>query len=468
MVDLSYGNESRRTIIRSILNADAWPVDLQRRIYRRQAQLLLLIALPLLLWQVYELAVGAQWWLAMALALAALVFCPSRQMHRLIPLAMCVYLGLQVALRLHTGAGLDAVAACCLLLMVLVALPAGVVFSGLLLFGWAVLLILSLWRPESVWQDVLAANLPLFGVALMLSAISALIRHTLVDLQRHNALQTNQLQQSTLNLNECHKQNRGLLQRLEERVEQRTAQLQLANRELVEANVQLEGFNYLVSHDMRASLRVMDGFAKVLLDDLGHHASAAVRQDLDRIQTAIRHMHGMVVQLLKLSKAGNTQLSRRTTDLSSMARELLNELHMVEPQRDVEVAIAEGVQVEAEPVLMREVLQNLLANAWKFTALRNNALIEFGTCEGAQGTTYYVRDNGVGFDMQRVSELFKPFSRLHAAQGFEGTGVGLVAVKRIVERHGGQVWAVGAPNRGAKLCFTLGEAADVASIASAG
>jgi signal transduction histidine kinase len=239
--------------------------------------------------------------------------------------------------------------------------------------------------------------------------------------------------------------------------DQKSLQLQCANDELREVNAHLESFNYMVSHDIRASLRILDGLAKVLVEDIDADRPAAARQNLGRLQNSIGHMHGMVQELLNMSKSGKTALQRRKVDLSAIVRELARDLQTAEPQRRVSVETPNNLYACAQPELIREALQNLLCNAWKFTAQRSDARIQFGVSDEHDGRVYYVRDNGVGIDMQRSAELFQPFKQLHVDQGYEGTGVGLASVKRIIERHGGRVWALAEPDRGARLCFTLGE-----------
>lgn len=274
------------------------------------------------------------------------------------------------------------------------------------------------------------------------------------DASKHAGFLLNERERA---LADFRQRNDGFRRLLEREAEQKSLQLQRANRELREANSHLESFNYMVSHDIRASLRILDGLAKVLVEDLHDNRQPAAQQNLGRMQSSIAHMHSMVQELLAMSAVGKAAMQCRKVDLSAMARELVRDLKTAEPHRRVAVDIANEIYVCAQPELIREVLQNLLYNAWKFTARRSDALIKIGVNDEGGNRIYYVSDNGVGFDMSRAAEMFQPFKRLHAEQGFEGTGVGLAAVKRIIESHGGRVWALAEPGQGAKLCFTLGE-----------
>ncbi|MGE0115791.1 MAG: ATP-binding protein [Steroidobacteraceae bacterium] len=449
--------------LKAMFAAGAWPVTMQRTIYLWQVQVLLLFMLPLLLWQRQWLPVAALWASAagglLIVATTAGLWWRNRILWA-IPLLIGAYVALLAVASLLAGHGLDAMTAGCLLLVTLIGLSASVTAG---LAGMAIWLLLLAavpfaW-PELPWNELLPVNLLMFCAALMAMAIAGRLRKEWHGSQRHCRLQAAELQQLQARLVEYRSQEVDGRKFMEHNIAQKTAQLQAANRHLQETNLQMEAFNYMVSHDMRASLRIMDGFAKALVGDLGNNVSAVVRQDLDRIQSAIRHMHGMVVELLKLSRSGDMALSRQNVNLSALLHELVQDLRRVEPERTVEVEIADNVSVCAAPVLMREVLQNLLFNAWKFTARRKQARIQFGVIDEADGRVFYLSDNGEGFDMDRAAELFKPFSRLHDAHEFEGTGLGLMTVRRIIERHGGRVWAVGMPNQGAKLCFTLGETA---------
>jgi signal transduction histidine kinase len=235
---------------------------------------------------------------------------------------------------------------------------------------------------------------------------------------------------------------------LEARVRERTAQLEAANREL-------EAFCYSVSHDLRAPLRAIDGFSQALVEDHGASVPDAGRRYLARIQASAKRMGQLIEDLLNLSRVSRGGLEREPVDLGEMARQVVAELRQHEPLRAVEVAIPEGMNVVADPRLLRAALENLLANAWKFTAKADQPRIEVGALHEGPVTTYFVRDNGAGFDMAYADKLFGAFQRLHAVNDFPGTGIGLATVQRIVNRHGGRVWADGQVGKGAAFYFTL-------------
>lgn len=235
---------------------------------------------------------------------------------------------------------------------------------------------------------------------------------------------------------------------LEQRVAARTVQLEAANREL-------ESFCYAVSHDLRAPLRHIDGFSHALIEDCGALLPAEGRDDLERVRRATARMAQLIDDLLELSRMSRGEMCLAAVDLSGMVREILGELATGDPTRSVETVIAEGVEAIADPRLIRVVMDNLLGNAWKYTGHHQSARIEFGTEKRDGVTVYYVRDDGAGFDMAYAEKLFGPFQRLHSIDEFEGTGVGLATVQRIVHRHGGSVWGEGALGAGATFSFTL-------------
>jgi PAS domain S-box-containing protein len=239
-------------------------------------------------------------------------------------------------------------------------------------------------------------------------------------------------------------QVRRLNAELESRVLHRTAELRASNREL-------DAFAYSVSHDLRAPLRSLDGYSQLLLEDYGDRLDDDGREYLERLQANVARMAGMIDDLLDLSRATRTELHRGAVDLTTIARDLAADLRAVEPDRQVRVSIEDGLTTAGDADLIRLVLQNLLGNAWKFTGKRADAAIEVG----AEADTFFVRDNGAGFDMRFAGKLFEPFQRLHAASDFEGTGIGLAIVHRIVTRHGGRIWAEGAVGEGAVFRFTL-------------
>ncbi|WP_298435705.1 ATP-binding protein [Geobacter sp.] len=242
---------------------------------------------------------------------------------------------------------------------------------------------------------------------------------------------------------------RRLNAELEERVAERTSELEAANREL-------QAFNFSVSHDLRAPLTIIDGFVKAVLEDYGDRLNKTGVEYLGRVRNACQRMEQLVDALLSLSRLTREPLHREEVDLSEIARSVTRELSHLDPARPVAVRIAGGVTAFGDRQLLRSVMENLLGNAWKYTGGREDAEIEFGATEEGGKTVYFVRDNGVGFDMAYADRLFAPFQRLHRADEFKGTGIGLATVQRIVLRHGGRVWAEAQPDRGATFYFTLG------------
>jgi two-component system NtrC family sensor kinase len=225
--------------------------------------------------------------------------------------------------------------------------------------------------------------------------------------------------------------------------------------ELERKNKELETFSYSVSHDLRAPLRSIEGFSRALLDDYAAILDDQGRDYLSRVRMAADRMGELIDDLLALSRVSSAGLHRAHTDLSAVARAVCTELQDREPQRRVDLGIQGDVMVDADGRLMRLLLDNLIGNAWKFTARVEGARVDFGAEDGGSGTTYFVRDNGAGFDMAFADKLFAPFQRLHTHEEFPGTGIGLATVYRIVDRHGGRVWAEGAVGRGATIFFTL-------------
>lgn len=236
---------------------------------------------------------------------------------------------------------------------------------------------------------------------------------------------------------------------LEARVRARTHELQESNREL-------ESFAYSVSHDLRAPLRAIDGFSQLLVEEYGGRLDAEGLRYLARIREGAQRMGNLVDDLLRLSRVGRTVLKVEAVDVTALALALLGELQAAEPARRVETVVAPGLAAQADRDLVRILLENLLQNSWKFTARRDDARIEVGAEGTGPDAAFFVRDNGAGFDMAFASQLFKPFSRLHAPSEFSGTGIGLAIVDRIVRRHGGRVEGLGTPGAGATFRFRLG------------
>jgi PAS domain S-box-containing protein len=237
---------------------------------------------------------------------------------------------------------------------------------------------------------------------------------------------------------------------LERLVHERTEQLRATNEEL-------ETFSYSVSHDLQVPLRHLKGFARILVEDHGPSLGVEGQRCVDRLTVATARMERLIAGLLIMSRVTSAEFHRHRVHLSRIANDVLAELRAAEPERRVECEVRPDIVTEGDPDLLRIVLQNLLGNAWKYTSRRDTAHIEFGVDESNGRRVFYVRDDGAGFDDAYAGELFTAFRRLHSTAEFEGSGIGLATVKRIVLRHGGSVWAEGAPDRGASMFFTLGE-----------
>jgi two-component system, NtrC family, sensor kinase len=225
--------------------------------------------------------------------------------------------------------------------------------------------------------------------------------------------------------------------------------------ELERKNRELEAFSYSVSHDLRAPLRSIDGFTRALGEGLAEHLDDTAERYLERIHAGVARMTEMIDDMLELSRIERMELRRGPVDLAALAGGILGDLATGDPERRVEVVVTAPLTATADPRLIRNVLENLLGNAWKFTARTPDARVEVGSETRADGLVYYVRDNGSGFDMARAQRLFSPFQRLHSQADFPGTGIGLATVQRIVDRHGGRVWAEASPGQGAVFRFTL-------------
>lgn len=225
--------------------------------------------------------------------------------------------------------------------------------------------------------------------------------------------------------------------------------------QLERKNRELEAFSYSVSHDLRAPLRSIDGFSKALLDQYGESLDPRAQDYLSRVRAAAQRMGELIDDLLELSRVGRAALRREVVDLSALARLVASEVERASTDRSIEWVIEPGLEADADPRLLRVVLENLLGNAWKFTANAESARVEIGVLVEDGQRIYRVRDNGAGFDMTYASKLFAPFTRLHSERDFPGTGIGLATVQRIVDRHGGRIWAEGEVGRGATVSFTM-------------
>ncbi len=238
-----------------------------------------------------------------------------------------------------------------------------------------------------------------------------------------------------------------LNEELERRVVERTARLEAAMKEQ-------ETFSYSVSHDLRGPLRHINSYTSIVLEEYGSHLPPDGKQYLERVCASTRRMGTLIDDLLELSRIGRSELNKVPVNLSEVARSIGSKLQDAEPQRRVEMLIEPDLEVHGDRGLLEQMLENLVANAWKYSSVRETARIEVGRSGGALKGTFFVRDNGAGFDMAYQNKLFGAFQRLHGSE-FEGTGIGLATVKRIVERHGGSVWAHGVVDEGATVYFCL-------------
>jgi two-component system, sensor histidine kinase and response regulator len=229
-------------------------------------------------------------------------------------------------------------------------------------------------------------------------------------------------------------------------------------RDLEHKNRELESFSYAVSHDLRAPLRRIDSFSRAILESQSDKLDESGRRYLDRVREASQQMSQLIDDVLYLSRVTRADVREQDVDLSSLAQLILTRLQESEPARKVEVKIRPGVVVTGDGQLLRIALENLCENAWKFTSKQAESRIEFGVTQASGEPTYFVRDNGAGFNMTYVDRLFGPFQRLHAHGDFPGSGIGLATVQRIIHRHGGRVWAEGLVGQGATFQFTLGRA----------
>jgi signal transduction histidine kinase len=248
--------------------------------------------------------------------------------------------------------------------------------------------------------------------------------------------------------NEMAARVRNARESLEARVEDRTRELTAVNREL-------EAFSYSVSHDLRAPLRSIDGFSQAILEDCSDQLGTDGQEHLARIRRAAQRMGQLIDDLLNLSRVARAEMRRQDVNLSAMASKILDGLAAADTSRNIDCRVQPDIRSTGDPRLLEVALTNLLDNAWKFTRNRVDTVIEFGARQNGHGLVYFVRDNGAGFDMAYSNKLFGAFQRLHQSADFPGTGIGLATVQRIVNRHGGRIWAEGQPDRYAAFYFTL-------------
>jgi light-regulated signal transduction histidine kinase (bacteriophytochrome) len=246
-------------------------------------------------------------------------------------------------------------------------------------------------------------------------------------------------------------------------VQQRTRELQASEaalksrtKELEASNRELEAFSYSVSHDLRAPLRSLSGFSQAILEDYSNKLDSKGQEYLEHIRTSSQLMGRLIDDILTLSRVTRSSMNREKVNLSKLAEQVADELKRGQPGRAVEFRIKPDIEGYGDENLLKLVLDNLMGNAFKFTAKTDHPTIEFGHTEENGEGIYFVKDNGAGFDMQYANKLFTPFQRLHSEAEFPGTGIGLASVQRIIHRHGGRVWAEGKVGKGASFYFTLG------------
>ncbi len=285
---------------------------------------------------------------------------------------------------------------------------------------------------------IVVANVALIGIALLAAVFIA------ARIQSYRE----QLVSEHLELESTRKLIRSLDEQLETRVSERTADLEATNRDL-------ETFSYSVSHDLHGPLRTVSGFAESLMEDYGDQLGPDALDQVRRVHAGTQRMRELVDGLLELSRLGRAELVREDADLSDAARLVVAELESGSPQREVEITIPDGIRAYADPRQVQSLIDNLVGNAWKFTAGRKPARIEIGTVAVDGRPAYFVRDNGVGFDMDDHDRLFSAFERSERAASIGGLGIGLATASRIVARHGGRIWAESEPDHGATFYFTL-------------
>jgi len=252
-------------------------------------------------------------------------------------------------------------------------------------------------------------------------------------------------------------EKRQQLEAANQELEQQLQQVQILNRKLEAVNLELESFSYSVSHDLRAPLRSIKGFSQALARAYAEALDNDGKDFLNRIIESCDQMGGLIEDLLQLSRVIRGTMTIQDVNLVELVEDVLDKLRKTNPERKVDVKIQSNLRARGDARLLRVVLDNLLSNAWKFTREKDSAIIEIGSEIQENRPVYYVSDNGAGFDMAYYPQLFQPFQRLHSEDEFEGNGVGLATVQRIIHRHGGEIWAVAEVGKGARFYFTLGE-----------
>lgn len=301
-------------------------------------------------------------------------------------------------------------------------------------------LLLNVWIVTSgeLSKGYLVANVAAIGLVLVASVLIA--ARTQRD-REHRMLEHLKLEAAETKLLQ-------LGEELEERVAERTAELEETNREL-------ENFSHTLSHDLRGPLRTVAGFTQTLLEDYGDQLDREGLDYVERVRNASARMGELIDGLLALAHK-DREIRREHLDLSTIASQLVEELAATQPDRRVRVAISPGLEADADPQMVRVALANLLGNAWKYTRYEAEPSVEFSSFERAGQRVFYLHDNGIGFDSKEASQMFLPFNRLETEKFFEGSGLGLSTVARIIQRHGGHVWAEGEPGAGATFYFSFG------------
>ena len=246
------------------------------------------------------------------------------------------------------------------------------------------------------------------------------------------------------------------INRLFDQMQNRDVTLRRRGAELEAANKELEAFAYAVSHDLRAPLGSIMGFAQALAEDQGEQLDDGGRESIFWIRESANQMSHLIEGLLQMARFSSAEMRRGEVDLAEIARAIATSLQRGEPSRNVVFAIPDTLRANGDERLLRALLENLMANAWKFTSKRDEATIEVGVRDDNGYPAFFVRDNGAGFDPAHAAKMFRPFQRLHSDKEFSGTGIGLATVQKIVQRHGGRAWAEGEPQRGATIYFTTG------------
>ena len=235
-------------------------------------------------------------------------------------------------------------------------------------------------------------------------------------------------------------------------------ELRRATRELALANQELSVFNYTLSHDLRAPIRAISGFSQSLLEDNDELLTESAREMINRISSSALRMEQMTQDLIKLSQMSSREIVMQRVNLSEIANDVINKLRQSSGKREIRINIQDGIEAIGEPGLLKIVLENLLGNAWKYTQKSKQAELDFGVIENNNGREYYIKDNGIGFEMAYATKLFQPFQRFHSSSEYSGNGIGLATVKRIIQKHGGEIRAHSILNQGTTIYFTLGGA----------